>query len=547
MHAGLLDFFILEASECVERLDTLLANATTGPPDLIAFGRDARALRGSATMAKLQGIANVASGLERIAKGLSDGGVGWSAALRGAVIAAVDDLKILIRGVRTWGSEEERRAADRAEELQAFAPAMRRRSGAVPGVGGGSAGFLASELEAVADSLVRVAGHPEPAPAFAETLRRVRALRGVAALLDLPPLAEVVASVDESTKQLELSGATPTSEQCALFRAAAAVLREGAVAVQSGSRPDPGSRAVGAFTEAASTFLDSGSDAVAVVPISALFPDEGGPHVVYAATNPPTTPSQRFQLEVVSQAEHLRRLVFDARGAADPPTRQRLGRELRSAVRLLARAAESFAETGIANALHAFVEGAGALEERVLFALEEASAILAKPGDVPVASRIEALAGTAPTPVRSSTPVRGGAAVRTSRTATPARGGTPERTGTPVRGGTPVRAQPPVPVDEPPPAAFPAALHEAAHSGSSLSDMLGESIAALSRLAEEPLSEPAFVEDDDVVPIQDLLYRGDAALHRAIELGKVLRSADGAADPESLAELYDLLELAASE
>jgi HPt (histidine-containing phosphotransfer) domain-containing protein len=538
MHAGLLDFFILEASECVERLDGLLAHASSGVSDFDAFVRDVRALRGSATMSKIQGIADVASGLERIGKGLRDGSVAWSEALKGAVVAAIDDLKILIRGVRTWGSAEERRAADRAAELQALAPAAHRRSAATPSVGGGSADFLASEMARVAASLVRYADDPGPISAFEETLRHVRALRGVAALLDLPPLAEVVATVDESTKKLELTGASPTAEQQELFRAAAAVLREGSDAVHGGGRPDPGSAAVEAFTAAASSFHESGGETDQVVPISTLFPDGGGPHVLHASSNPPTTPSQRFKLEVISHSEHLRRLVFDARGAADAPTRQRLGRELRGAVLLLARKAESFAEDGVAKALHAFVDGAAALEERVLAALEEASVILTTPGTTPFASRIEALAGTAPTPVRASTPVPAGtpatpiAVTPTPRPATPlatppviVRAPTPEHSET-VASTTPLAAAP---------------------SGGALHDMLGAGIAGLSHLADEPLSEPVPVEDDGIVPIQDLLYRGTAALRRAIELGDVLKKSATAADPGDLAELYDLLELTTSE
>jgi HPt (histidine-containing phosphotransfer) domain-containing protein len=509
MHAGLLDFFILEASECVERLDGLLAHAGSGVPDFDAFVRDARALRGSATMARIQGIADVAIGLERIGKGLRDGSPPWSESLKGAVVAAIDDLKILIRGVRTWGSAEERRAADRAAELQALAPAAHRRSAATPSVGGGSAGFLASEMANVANSLVSYADSPGLVSAFEDTVRRVRALRGVAALLDLPPLAEVVATVDESTKKLELTGVPPTAEQCELFRSAAVVLQEGSDAVRGGRRPDPGSPAVQAFTAAASSFLEGGGEGDRVVPVSTLFPDDDGPHVLHASPNPPTTPAQRFKLEVVSQSEHLRRLVFDARGAADAPTRQRLGRELRGAVLLLARKAESFAEDGVAKALHAFVEGAAALEERVLAALERAAVILTTPGTANLASRIEALAGTAPTPVRASTPVRAGTPVP-SIAATP----------------TPLATAP---------------------SGAALHEMLGAGIAGLSKLADEPLSEPVAVEDDGILPIQDLLYRGNSALRRAIELGNVLKKAATPAGPGDLAELYDLLELAASE
>ena len=117
MSTGLLDFFVLEGSECVEQLDGLLARAASGAPDFDAFARNARALRGSATMAKVQGITDVANALERIVKGLRDGRLQWTPQLRGAIIAAGDDLKILLRGVRAWGSAEDARAAERTREL----------------------------------------------------------------------------------------------------------------------------------------------------------------------------------------------------------------------------------------------------------------------------------------------------------------------------------------------------------------------------------------------------------------------------------------------
>ena len=51
------------------------------------------------------------------------------------------------------------------------------------------------------------------------------------------------------------------------------------------------------------------------------------------------------------------------------------------------------------------------------------------------------------------------------------------------------------------------------------------------------------------VSIETLLYRGRAALDRAREVRDVMRAApDGAAaDPELLAELFDLLDLAAAD
>jgi len=54
------------------------------------------------------------------------------------------------------------------------------------------------------------------------------------------------------------------------------------------------------------------------------------------------------------------------------------------------------------------------------------------------------------------------------------------------------------------------------------------------------------VSSDVVVPIEDLVYRGRDALDRAIELRDLLKQASGAPDPAMLAELFDLLELAAT-
>lgn len=516
-----MDFFVLESSEHVEQLDALLSRAGSATPDLDAFGRHSRAVRGSATMAKIMGIADVATGLERVVKGLRDGSLHWSELLRGAVIAAVDDLKILIRGARTWGTAEDHRAAERAGELNTLAPAFHRRSAATPMTPmGASSGFLAAEATDVAAGLQRYADAPGPIATFEKTLGRVRALRGVAALLDLPPLAEVIATVDETAKSLEISGAAPTNAQCNLFRAAAAVLREGAEAVHDGGRPDPDSAAVQDFTAAAAAMAEGIGESDVIVPISALFADGGGANIVHTAENPPTTAGQRFRRETVSQAEHLRRLVGDGQSAADGPTRQRVGHELRAAVRALGRAAESFGETSVAMTLQALIEGASLLESRALTALDEASRILTAGDTAPLAERFEALLNPAP---RNSVSVVAPAA---------------EAVQTPMA----VPVEPDLPAIETfaPDAAI-------APSGTDLHHLLGAGIQGLSGLDHEPLSEPVDVDDDGIVPIQDLLYRGQAALHRAVELGDTLKRAGPSPDAESLAELYDLLELAAAE
>ena len=107
---GVLDLFILQASDYIEQLDGALNAAGPQGPDGEALARAARMLRGSATMTKVLGVAEVAAGLERVGRALREGSLLWEPGLRGTLTAAVDDLKILVRGVREWGQPEEKRA-----------------------------------------------------------------------------------------------------------------------------------------------------------------------------------------------------------------------------------------------------------------------------------------------------------------------------------------------------------------------------------------------------------------------------------------------------
>ena len=493
MTGELLDFFTMEATEYVDTLDALASRALTGPPDAEPFAQAARALRGSATMSKLSGIAEVAHGLERLARQIRAGTLPWDAATRGVAISAIDDLKILVRGVRGWGAVEEARAGVRIAELERVAP----RTVKTRERGRGSE-FLAGAAAAAAHGLLEYAEHPGSPDTFATVMRSVRALRGVAALRDLPPLAEVVDAVDAAAKPIEIGQDSPTAERRRLFRTAARVLLEGGDAVRRGDVPAKHSIAVREFMLAAESMRANERDADDVVPIASLFPDDATA-AVQPSRNPPTTADQRFRLEVVSQAEHLQRLVADGREADDPATRDRIGRELRSAVRNLSRAAQSFSAIEIANVFLAAERGAAALEPRSLDVLEEAGALLSDPAGAPGASaaRFLALAQR----LANLTP----AGIARARQAT-----------------------------TPP-------------SGTELHSLLETGIAGLAPLGEMHLAEPVVGDEDDVVPIDDLLFRGRDALVRATEISAAFRAADSSPDADTLNELYDLLQLAAAE
>jgi hypothetical protein len=53
-------------------------------------------------------------------------------------------------------------------------------------------------------------------------------------------------------------------------------------------------------------------------------------------------------------------------------------------------------------------------------------------------------------------------------------------------------------------------------------------------------------DENAIVPVESLFYRGEAALERARLLRDELRDS-GSTDPEALQELYDLLDLARAE
>ena len=99
----LLDFYVVEATEYIDRIDAMVTRAGAASPDGQSLVSAARALRGSSTMAKAEGMATLALAVEHVARGVRDGNVTWTALIQGALVSAVDDLRILLRNLRVWG------------------------------------------------------------------------------------------------------------------------------------------------------------------------------------------------------------------------------------------------------------------------------------------------------------------------------------------------------------------------------------------------------------------------------------------------------------
>jgi HPt (histidine-containing phosphotransfer) domain-containing protein len=584
---GFLDFFVLEASDYIEQLDAQLRTGGTGGPDAEALQRVARALRGSATMAKLPAFAEMASGMERVGRALRENALTWDPALGGVLVATVDDCKILLRNVRAWSSSDDARARARVEELTRYAPARMPTPMATPATTGHDS-YLATESANIGAGLELLATRPSDRDAAANVLGRVRALRGIASVKDHATLADVLEAAEQAAHPLELGESTLRPEQVTLLNAAATLLRAVSAAMRAGSSVAPDSPDVARFAAALDAMQEKQTGSERVVPISELFFADGGPTVVEAAPNPPTSPAERFRLEVVSQGEHLRRLVSDARTARDELARERIRRALRQALRSLRQAAESFGEQDVADFVASHNDAVVGLDTRALDSLEEVAGLLAQPGGVAgsLNDRLSALrtkrgdtpqpfpAPRAVAPAAAAPAAAAPAAVPAPPAATPKPAPppapapkpapaaplppvahTPSAMMTPIK-GSPFIAPPPEPSRPAPPrqpAARPAAAPGAirnptpAVGAAALGALLDRGIRTLGTLPQTPLSNPVTLPEQAPVPIDILLYRGRAAIERAREIRDAMRRSGGAVDAEALGELFDLLDLALTE
>ncbi len=394
------DFFALEAGEYLERLDALLA--PEGPPAADEFVRLSRALRGSALMASQTPIARTAAGLESLARSLREGRRGWDPGTRQVAIRTVDDLKILIRRVATWGEAETAKAEALARELEQLSgrPSGGIRQAEAPGLDAGVRAFVAREGAAIASTLDRAAtalrGSVPSREPLQQVLRTLQPLRGLAALNDLPPLPDVLEGIERAVNEVLRGGPNPPAAAPDFFQHAGTAIAQAAREVAERGKPDPESPAFRAFAGQLARFFDREP---AIIPISDLYFDDVGPHIVQrGAGAAQAAPLSR--VELVSHGEHLR-LAADAIERAPSVTQ----RELR--VHTLAgtfRALSIAGEGPLPQSLSRFEEAAReavalghAVQEpsRFAAALRQASELLATAGNADDERLATGLAGVA--------------------------------------------------------------------------------------------------------------------------------------------------------
>ena len=555
--ASFLDFFILEAGEYVEQIDGLLARASEAGPDAEALQRVSRALRGSATMAKLPSFAELASAVESVGRSMRQGSLPWDQALKGAMTAAVDDLKLLVRAARAWSATEDQWAAKRIAELSRYA--LPSNPGSQATAAGASGAYFASEATTIGADLDAVANQPTDMAQAAAALRRIRALRGVAGVRDVPGLSEAAEAAEDALHTIEL-GHPLTPDRIAMLRAAAELLRAIASGIATGQHVSTSTPAYRAYLSALDALEAHERGSERVIPIADLFYNDAGPHIVEKAPNPPTTPGQRFRMEVVSLGEHLHKVIDEARRATDDIQREHARADLGKALRAIRATASSFSQMAVAQTVEGHLERTGDLTAGALDAISKFAASISPAPQLPprvednsVPFRMtharEAVAslGTTgmhaatPTPPPMPPPMAPPMAPPTIAPPVARSSGQHARVFAAV---TPPAPAPTGPTAPPRPAAAPPmAPPPGAPAAARDPSAMDNAIAAFDSLSGERFAEPVALPDD-VVPVDALLYRGQAALERAIELRDTLRRAGGPPAPELLEELYDLLDLA---
>jgi HPt (histidine-containing phosphotransfer) domain-containing protein len=543
---GFLEFFILEAGDYVEQLDGLLLGGSVSGPDPDAMQRVARALRGTATMAKIPSFAELAQNVERVGRALQDGAVRWEPALGGALVAAIDDLKILLRAARNWSPAEDQRATTRSAELSRYAPARTPSAqAAAQPAANSSASYFATEASNIAAGLELLTTRSGDADMAANVLRRVRALRGVAGVKEVGPLADVLEATEDAARGLEGGQEALSNEGRQLLESAAAYLRTLSSALRGeGDVNAPGSSR-DAFAAAHDNWSTRAGERDHVVPIADLFYGEGD-GLVQESPNPPTSARQRFRLELVSLGEHLHQVVEGARQAGDTASTTRSRRDLKRALRALQAAAMSFGENEVAEFISGHLDAADHLDFLGLSALGDLAGVLAEPGQdgEKLMARLKEMSGGRD--LSSAIAMGFGSEQPVSKPATPTPAAPRESRPSPLAVATPAFTAPvaPTPVAPPvapPPAPAPVMIEALDNTSAALID---SSIAALDALNDRPFAEPAALPEDDIVPIESILYRGRAALDRAVEIRDQIRKSGNRADNDVLEELFDLIELA---
>lgn len=405
MSQPLSDYFAQEAGEFLDQLHALLGRSEA--PDAPGFFRLARGVRGSAQVAGAEGVARVAERLEDAARAYRDGTLAWSGEVRERARGTVADLRALVEAHGRWGAAEDARAAGALARWDGAA-GTRRRADAAPDADRLFA-FVRREIGGVADELDRALAEVRAAPEAREplrgVLRRMRPVRGVAGMDALAPVLELLEGIEDAVGDVLTRSAGLLPAHASLLAAAGEALRAAAGVLERGEAPGAGPE-MERFRELRDQAEGQAVPEEDVLPISALFFDDAGPHLVSSSVAPvveeageggamPEAVEAFLRIEATGFLDRAEGLVT---GAPAQPNR-RFGRIARQLYELATSVRELAGTYGIRTIADAADGAARAL--RTSASPEEARAALrtlraALPGAEPLAAEAPAVVEVPP-------------------------------------------------------------------------------------------------------------------------------------------------------
>ncbi len=217
MALTLTDFFIQEATEYLDRIVEALEDR--GEDSIDKIRRLARALRGSARMTDQEAIAEAAGAVQALAADVIAGRRHFDAEAQGTLREALVQIRQMIETAHSPPEDQRSRVRDLVDQLG-------RPATTIPPVGEGQRlrRYLGTELRGLAtdlgEAIAVLERDPRNRQPLKNLLRRIRPLRGVQGIDQIPAVGPALAAVEEVILRIADTSATVGPGHLVLFRRA---------------------------------------------------------------------------------------------------------------------------------------------------------------------------------------------------------------------------------------------------------------------------------------------------------------------------------------
>ncbi len=275
MERTLTDFFVQEATEYLDRLSETLESE--GEAGIDKIRRLSRALRGSARMADQEAISEAAGALQSLAADVAAGRRHWDRDLLKLLRDALAEIREMVESAG-------HPAEDLTSRAQALIDRLGRPADTMPPVGDRERfqRYLGTELRGLASDIGEAIAVLERDPRNREPLkrllRRIRPLRGIEGVDEIPAVGPALAAVEEVILRIADTSATVGPGHLVLFRRARQALEDVAADLIRGAEPSAGSVRRSEIEDLKEQALDTAAQRE-ITWISDLFNDDGTPNI----------------------------------------------------------------------------------------------------------------------------------------------------------------------------------------------------------------------------------------------------------------------------